>query len=194
MKPDQLPEALLAELTSGHEERAEAAAQQLAKIGGPVLPALEKLLESSVTDQRWWAIRTIGQMSAPPAELLVRALGDMSGDVRAAAALALATHPSDEAAPALVKALQDEDSIVGLLAVNALISIGKPGVPALIEAYPASSPRGRIQTMRALADIRDHRAIPLMMKAIEEESALLRFWAEQGLERLGLTMVYIKPE
>jgi HEAT repeat protein len=194
MKPDPLPENLLAELTSGHEERAEAAAQRLAEIGAPVLPALEKLLESDVADRRWWAIRTIGQMSAPPVRLLIRALGDESGEVRAAGALALATHPAEEAAPALVKALQDKDSIVGLLAVNALISIGKPAVPALLEAYPSSSPRGRIQTMRALADIRDHRAIPLMMKAIEEESALLRFWAEQGLERLGLNMVYIKPE
>ncbi len=194
MGPDELPENLLAELTSGDEQRAEAAALQLAEMGERVLPPLEKLLRSQVSDRRWWAIRTIGQMSSPPADLLIRALHDKSSDVRAAAALALATHPAEEAAPALVKALDDEDSIVGLLAVNALIAIGKPAAPALIDAYPASSPRARIQTMRALADIRDHRAIPLMMKAIEEESALLRFWAEQGLERLGLNMVYIKPE
>jgi hypothetical protein len=32
------------------------------------------------------------------------------------------------------------------------------------------------------------------MNAIEEESAMLRYWAEEGLERLGLNMVYIKPE
>ena len=194
MSGDQLPESLLADLTGGNEQRAEAAAQRLAGIGEAVLPALADLLKSEVADHRWWAVRTIGQMTAPRLDLLVQALEDGSGDVRAAAALALATHPAEEAAPALVKALQDQDSIVGLLAVNALISIGKPAVPALLEAYPTSSQRGRIQTMRALADIRDHRAIPLMMKAIEAESALLRFWAEQGLERLGLNMVYVKPE
>src|SRR5512140_213601 len=191
MKPEKLPEDLLTDLTSGDEQRAEAAAQRLAELGEAVLPALEQLLGSDVADERWWAIRTIGQMPAPPTSLLIRALGDPSSHVRAGAALALATHPAEEAASALVKALEDEDSIVGLLAVNALVSIGKPATTALIEAYPASNPRGRIQTMRALADIRDHRAIPLMMKAIEEESALLRFWAEQGLERLGLNMVYI---
>ncbi len=194
MGPDELPENLLAELTSGDEQRAEAAALQLAEMGERVLPPLEKLLRSQVSDRRWWAIRTIGQMSSPPADLLIRALHDKSSDVRAAAALALATHPAEKAAPALVKALDDDDGIVGLLAVNALVAIGKPAAPALIDAYPASSPRARIQAMRALADIRDHRTIPLMMKAIEEESAVLRFWAEQGLERLGLNMVYIKPE
>ena len=48
--------------------------------------------------------------------------------------------------------------------------------------------------MRALAELQDHRAIPLMLKATEQDSAMLYHWAEQGLERLGLNMVYIKPE
>ncbi len=91
-------------------------------------------------------------------------------------------------------ALQDEDSIVAVLAIRALIAIGREAVPVLLEAFPNSNPGGRIQIMRALADLRDHRAIRLMMKAVEEESAVLRYWAEEGLERLGLDMVYIKPE
>jgi HEAT repeat protein len=194
MSPDEQPEQLLADLSSGDEQRAEAAALRLAEMGDGVLAPLEKLLGSEVADRRWWAIRTIGQMPSPRIDLLVRALQDPSNDVRAGAALALATHPAEQAAPALVKALDDQDSIVGVLAVDALISIGKAAAPALIEAYPALRPRGKVQAMRALADMRDHRAIPLMMKAIEEESALMRFWAEQGLERLGLNMVYIKPE
>jgi len=28
---------------------------------------------------------------------------------------------------------------------------------------------------------------------MDEESALLQYWASEGLERLGLNMVYIKP-
>ena len=194
MKPDRSTASLLADLTGGDEERAEAAALRLAGLGEAALPALEELLRSADADQRWWALRTIGQFAAPPVELLLRGLEDGSADVRAAAALALAAHPAGQAAPALAAAIRDEDNLVGMLAVNALVAIGKPAVPVLLEAYPASNPRGRIQTMRALADIRDPRSIPLMMKAIEEQSALLRFWAEQGLERLGLDMVYIKPE
>ncbi|MGE5249514.1 MAG: HEAT repeat domain-containing protein [Bacteroidota bacterium] len=193
MTPDSTYKTLLADLTSGDEDRAEAAARRLAKIGEPVLPALEPLLRSGVPDQRWWAVRTVAQMSAPRLDWLIEALGDDSSEVRAAAALGLSSHPVEQAAPALVKALQDEDSIVAVLAVNALSALGQVAVPALMDAFPASNRRGRIQIMRALAELRDHRAIPLMMKVIEEESAMLRYWAEEGLNRLGLDMVYIKP-
>jgi HEAT repeat protein len=194
MQPDEAQKHLLADLTSGDEDRAEAAVAPLAELGPALLPTLEPLLASDVTDHRWWAVRVIGQMSDPPSERLIHALSDPSAEVRAAAALGLSTHPAEAAAPALAGLLKDEDSIVGILAVNALIAIGKPAVPVLLEAYPGLDQRGRIQCMRALADLRDHRAIRLMMTAIEEESAMLRFWAEQGLERLGLNMVYIKPE
>jgi hypothetical protein len=47
--------------------------------------------------------------------------------------------------------------------------------------------------LRALAEIKDHRAIPVMMKVMEEDSALLQHWAKEGLDRLGLDMVYMKP-
>ena len=185
---------LLADLTSGDEDRAEAAARRLAEVGETALPSLEPLLHSEVPDHRWWAVRTVAQMSSPRLDWLIQALGDASSEVRAAAALGLSTHPVEQAAPGLVAALQDEDSIVAILAVNALAALGQTAVPALLEAFPASNRRGRIQIMRTLAELKDHRSIPLMMKVIEEESAMLRYWAEQGLERLGLNMVYIKPE
>jgi HEAT repeat protein len=194
MQPDDAQQRLLADLTSGDEQRAEAAVPLLAQVGPALLPALAPLLASDVTDHRWWAVRVVGQMSASPAEPLIHALHDPSAEVRAAAALGLSTHPAEAAALALAELLMDPDSIVGILAVNALIAVGKPAVPVLLDAYARLDQRGRIQCMRALADIRDHRAIRLMMTAIEEESAMLRFWAEQGLERLGLNMVYIKPE
>lgn len=194
MKPDFAREKLLAELTSRDEARAEAAALQLAAIGEPALPGLEPLLHSKDPDHRWWAVRTLGQMKSPRLDWLIDALGDVSGEVRAAAALAFVTHPTEEAAPALIRLLEDEDSIVAILAVNALTAIGQAAVPALLDAFPRMNQRGRIQNMRTLAELRDHRAIRLMMKTIEEDSAMLRYWAEAGLERLGLDMVYIKPE
>jgi hypothetical protein len=33
-----------------------------------------------------------------------------------------------------------------------------------------------------------------MMKAMDQESAALQYWAREGLEALGLDMVYMKPE
>jgi HEAT repeat protein len=91
--------------------------------------------------------------------------------------------------------------MVASLAVNALVKIGSPAVPALIDVVKLRPEPGegnapqsaRIQALRALAEIRDHRAIPIMMKVMGEGSALLEHWAKEGLERLGLDMVYIKP-
>jgi HEAT repeat protein len=83
--------------------------------------------------------------------------------------------------------------MVSSLAVNALVKIGKPAVPALIDVAKAGLRSARIHALRALAEIRDHRAIPVMMKVMEEDSALLQHWAKEGLDRLGLDMVYIKP-
>jgi HEAT repeat protein len=89
--------------------------------------------------------------------------------------------------------LSDDDSMVGSLAVHALVKIGAAAVPALIEAVKSGGQSQRIHALRALAEIRDHRAIPIMMQVMQEDSALLQHWAQEGLERLGLDMVYMKP-
>jgi HEAT repeat protein len=185
---------LLADLTGPDESRAEAAAAVLAKHGQSIFPQLELLLRSADADQRWWAIRTLAAMPEPHREWLRRGLEDAAPDVRAAAALALAAHPDEAATPALVKTLADKDSVVAALAARALIAIGSAAVPALLEAYDGSTPRARIEIMRTLAEISDPRAIRLMMKAMEEDSAVLGYWAQQGLDTLGLNMVYLKPE
>lgn len=185
---------LLRELTSGDDARAEAAALVLAGDAESSLPILIPLLASSDPDHRWWAVRTLGAMKEPRNELLRAALRDGAAEVRAAAALALAAHPTDSAIPELVTALDDEDSLVSTLSVNALVSIGKASVPALLEAFPTGSQRARIHVMRALAAIKDPTAIATMLKASEDDSAMLSYWAREGLDALGLSMVYLMPE
>jgi phycocyanobilin lyase beta subunit len=120
-------------------------------------------------------------------------LNDPAREVRQCAALGLALKADAEAIQPLVRALSDEDSMVASLSVNALVKIGKPAVPALLETMSSASQSARIHALRTLAEIRDHRAIPVMMKVMEEDSALLQHWAKEGLDRLGLDMVYIKP-
>ena len=183
---------LLKDLTSGDEARAESAASQLAQLGGSVLPALDSLLESSNADHRWWVIRTLAQMPEADSNCFIKALNDVSSEVRQAAALALAAHPAEQAAPILVRALNDEDTMVQTLTANALCAIGKSVVPILIKEFPQASPSVKIHMMRVLAEIRDPRAIPVMMKAMENDSAILHHWCEVGLQGLGLDMVYLK--
>ena len=187
-------ETLVSSLTSGDDERAESAAVALAKIGEAALPSLSRLLESQDSDQRWWAVRTIAGMDRPQIELLMDRLRDEAAEVRAAAALAMAAHPTDAAVPELVRALRDEDNLVSTLCVNALVALGSACVPALLEVFEAEGPRGRIQIMRALSAIKDPRAIALMLKATEDDSAMLAYWAREGLDALGLSMVYMMPE
>ena len=185
---------LLAELTGGDEESAEAAAFGLAQFGQKAIPALELLAISSVADHRWWAIRILAQMEAPPVDWFIQGLADMSEEVQEAAALAIAAHPTEKAIPELIRVLSEADGVLGTLVVKALVAIGKTSVPGLLDAYQKARQQSRILIMRSLAEIRDPRAIALMLKATEDGSAMLNYWAQEGLERLGLNMVYIKPE
>ena len=192
-----LPE-LLNDLISGDETRAEGAVTLLVDLGEEAVPALLDLTHSSDADQRWWALRVLAQSPSPSGtsrktEWLVPFLNDPAPEVRQCAALGLAASPDEGAIQPLIRALSDEDGIVGNLALNALVKIGSAAVPSLIEVVRSAPQSARIHALRALAEIRDHRAIPVMMQVMAEDSALLQHWAKEGLERLGLNMVYIKP-
>jgi len=185
---------LLADLTSQNESKAEAAATALAAAGPAAVPALLSLLVSNVTDERWWAIRTLALVEGAKAEWFLDALLDPQAEVRAAAALAIAGHPDARAVGALIPLLSDEDNVASVMAVNALVEIGAPGVMPIVEAYEQAPARGRIQIVRCLAELRDPRAIHLLMRAQGEASAVVQYWAQEGLERLGLNMVYLRPD
>jgi HEAT repeat protein len=184
---------LLNDLISGDETRAEEAVSLLVGLGEEALPALLDLTHSSDADQRWWGLRVLAQSPHSPAGWLIPFLNDPAPEVRQCAALGLAARPDAAAIQPLIRALSDEDRMVGNLAANALARIGSAAVPSLIEAVKRASQSARIHALRALAEIRDPRAIPVMMQVMGEDSALLQHWAKVGLEGLGLDMVYIKP-
>ena len=187
-------QSLLDDLSSGDETRAESAVPALIEMGEDAISALMDLARSSNADSRWWAVRTLAQSPLLRTEWLVPfLLNDSAPEVRQCAALGLGTQADESAVQPLVEALSDKDSMTGNLAMNALVKIGKPATPALIECVKNKTQSARILALRALAEIRDHRAIPVMMQVMDEESVLLEHWAKEGLERLGLDMVYIKP-
>jgi HEAT repeat protein len=187
-------QGLLNDLTSGEERLAENAVVSLIELGNDAITALMDLTRSPDVDSRWWALRTLAQSPLCRTEWLIPfLLNDPAPEVRQCAALGLAGKPDESATRPLIQALSDEDGMVANLAGNALVKIGSAAVPSLIEAVKNEPQSARIQALRALAEIRDHRAIPVMMKVMEEDSALLQHWAKEGLERLGLDMVYIKP-
>lgn len=184
---------LLAELTSGDDGRAENSIPAITALGSAALPPLLNLTRDEKADTRWWAIRALAASPHTRTEDLLSLLSDPAPEVRAAAALAVCAHPHECAVKALVETLADADSLVAGLAGNALVKIGGPSVPDLLEVMKEAPAGVRILALRSLSEIGDHRAIPVMMKALGEESALLQYWATEGLQRLGLDMVYMKP-
>ena len=184
---------LLNDLAGGDETRAEEAVSALIELAEEATPLLLELTKSKDSDARWWALRVLAQSPHSRSEWLLPFLNDPAVEVRQCAALGLSIKPDENAILPLVRALSDEDALVSNLAVKALVRIGKAAVPPLIDNVKSGSQSSRILALRALVEIRDQRAIPVMMQVMNEDSALLQHWAKEGLERLGLDMVYIKP-
>jgi HEAT repeat protein len=56
-----------------------------------------------------------------------------------------------------------------------------------------SSQPARLEAARALAVIGDTRAIPVLFKVFEGDSAIMEHWAEKGLEKMGVGTVFFEP-
>ena len=54
--------------------------------------------------------------------------------------------------------------------------------------------RARINAARALAEMRVEAAIPILFEALDDPLSIVVYWAEEGLERLGVGMTFFKPE
>ena len=107
----------LNDLSSGDETRAESAVSALIESGEEAIPALLELTQSKDADTRWWALRVLAGSPLSQTEWLLPFLNDTAVEVRQCAALGLSIKPDESAIQPLVRALSDEDSLVGNLAV-----------------------------------------------------------------------------
>lgn len=184
----------LDQLISGDDEAAEAAAARLPVYGPRAYDALVVLAGDDDTDRRWWALRAMANLYDRRVALqLVAALDDPDPAVRAVAARGLQEHPEARAVEPLLKTLGDPDSMVARLAANALIAIGRPAVPLILEAFETSPDQVRMEIARILALVGDTRAVSAFFRALDDESALIRHWVDEGLERMGIGMAFFKP-
>lgn len=181
-------------LISGDDEKAEDAARKVASHGKLGLIALEPLISDPDPDRRWWGVRALAEIHGEEAVLLlVQALSDEDPAVRGCAALGLQRRPSEQAIPVLVASLADSDSLVARLAGNALAEAGAMAVPALLGTLDDGSDKAWIEATRALALIGDQRSIPALFEALDSESSLVEYWANEGLERMGVGMTFFIP-
>ena len=182
---------LFAELRGGDQRLAQTAIAQIAALGEHVFPELNFMLSSSREDERWWAVRVLAEMDDLQAkETLLQALDDGAVSVRQCALLGLREQPHPDAIQKLILFLDDGDTLTRRLAGDALIALGSRAVPDLVEIVGRGTSRARVEAARALARIADQRAIPALYQLLDDESALLSYWAEEGLERMGAGMIF----
>lgn len=182
-------------LSCGEDARAEEALSHLAAWGPEVVDALQARLSNPAVEVRWWAVRALAEVQDPRVpELLVKALADPDKSVRWCAGLALRTHPSQRAIPQLTFMLNDDDGLTRRLAGDALVAIGSLAVPRLMETLQGNHQLARIEAVRALAKIGDEHAIPALFEALDDGSALVEYWASEGLEKMGVGMMFFKPD
>lgn len=183
---------LLRVLFSGDDESREHAALELGRFGEDARGPLAAMSVGGDADARWWAARTLaqvgGQGAVPP---LVNALSDDDADVRACAALALGRLGVESSVPALARLLADESTFVASIAADALSMIGGPAAQALAEMLAAEQPRARLLAVRALGRIKAECAIGSLLNMLEDPSYLVRYYAQEALDALGVGMVFL---
>jgi len=89
--------------------------------------------------------------------------------------------------PALVDTLGHESEAVRRNASYALSAIGRPAVGALMDASQASDPNARSAAVETLADIGlpAAEAVPLLNRALEDQSTMMRRHAAEALGTAG---------
>lgn len=114
--------------------------------------------------------------------------------VRCCALLGLQRQPYSASLPVLLELIGSADQLEGRLAGDALAALGTPALAGLVERLQDGGLLAQIQAARALALLGDPAAVPALFAALDHESQIVQHWADQGLERLGVGMVFLKPD
>lgn len=138
------------------------------ELGAGAVPALLKKVNSPDKSQREHVIAALGSLRAQEAiDPISQILGDKSLGRRYVAAWALGEIGEPGGIPALLQALNDDDSEVRKYATRALIKLNQSAVQPLI-AYLATAPQqGGAGAIRALGDIADPRALTPLLAQVE---------------------------
>jgi HEAT repeat protein len=167
----------------------------LAAFGDAAIEELLSTLKSDKLDHRWWAVRALAEFEQPSAQdALCRVLAESNPPaLRHCAAMGLRENPTPKALPGLISALHEKDRLLSRLAADAIAALGPSAIPELQEALQSTEPSVRIEAVRALAKMHDPQAIGALFSVLEDPSSLVTYWAEKGLDDLGVGMVFFEP-
>ena len=183
-------DTFLRAVAAGDETAAENAAVQLVPADEPFI--LARLAAAHDEEERWWMTRALascGSAAALPA--LTACLADDDAAERATAALALAyIAQRDPAAPVtlplVANLLQDQEGFVRQAGADALAMCGDAAVPVLVDVLRGQHAGARSRAMAALRKIATPAAAGVMFQHLNDENYLVRTYAYEGLDEMGL--------
>ena len=154
---------------------------------------LIKLAASGSEDCCWWAVRALALVgSAKSVDVIASKLADEDSAMRAAGALALAhlytraPEAARPAIPALAAMLTDPDGLVRQAAADALARCGDDAVAALGVVLDSLHDGARARAAYALRKIGTRNAAALLYPLLDDPNHLVRSYAYDGLDDLGL--------
>jgi len=150
----------------------------------------ERVLLRALSDERTpvreAAIHILGLMGSLPAvPELIQALHDPQASIRLQAAKALGRTGSPATVPALLDALSVADEQLSSQIFLALVNLGHVAVPVLLDFAQSKSSWMRWHSLRALSAIRDPRALPVLVNALQDTDHSVAWMAAKGLAPFG---------
>ncbi|HEY3992713.1 MAG TPA: HEAT repeat domain-containing protein [Ktedonobacteraceae bacterium] len=150
----------------------------------------ERVLLAALRDRRTpvreaaiYILGLMGSRSAVPE--LIQALHDPQSSTRLQAAKALGRTGSPEAVPALLNALSGADERMSSQIFMALVGLSHVAVPMLLDCVHSNSSWMRWHSIRALGAIRDPRALPFLVNALQDVDHSVAWMAAKGLVPFG---------
>jgi HEAT repeats len=132
------------------------------------------------------AAHILGIFGSPTATpQLIEALQDPVPSVKIQAVKALGRVGDASAVPALLNALRGADEQMSSQIFTSLVQLGHAAVPALIEASASNSAWTRWHCLRALGEIGDGRALPVLVNALRDSDHSVAWMGAKGLVRFG---------
>jgi HEAT repeat protein len=168
------------------QEVSRAAVEALVKMEGKnTTEALLDALRTCNFHFREIVAHALAQIQTPPLKTLIKTLEDKNACLREGAVQAVGLISPPQAVDRLIRLLDDESYGVQLQAASALVLIGKPAVPALIEALKKEKVPVRKWAGRTLGIIQDSQALTPLLAALGDDSLIVRKAAASALYNLG---------
>lgn len=186
-------DTFLSAVSSGDDELAEDAVQNLHLNGDGSLDRLLDLVSTDDDDLRWWAVRALSiaaeenqRQRVVVMPTLTQALSDDDDSVRCLAALSLGQLHAASAIPALIVLLADPSGWVRGAAADGLAMMGEAAVPLLGSALHDDREGVRVRAAYALHKIRSMASARWLFPALNDPNPIVHTYVYETLDDLGL--------